>query len=277
MFLTAFFGHPDADTAVRATLSDGQVLMGAVRTRTLRLESGVGTLEIPLEDVGEVLPVAGGELADANGFVNVWLRNGSELRGRWADPELEMDIAVGGDDVAVNLPMNDLSRFQLQASARWPTGPVYRLRTSAGDDFLVDPTQTRLALQNKLGSFAPLLSECRSVAPIGAAEGDWRVELTTGTVLIGAMRDQTLTVALPMGPEEISVPLARFVSLQVEDWGGSRAAQLPEGREQGQRVYAEATSAAPAAAPTRAAVRDEGDADGWFDNDALEAAKADPR
>lgn len=277
MFLTAFFGHTDADTAVRATLSDGQVLMGAVRTRTLRLESGVGTLDIPLEDVGEVIPIVGGELADANGYVDVWLRNGSELRGKWADPELEMDVAVGGDDVAVSLPMNDLSRFQLQGSARWPAGPVYRLRTSGGDDFLVDPTQTRLALQNKLGSFAPLLSECRSVAPIGRAEGEWRVELTTGTVLIGTMRDQTLTVALPMGPEEVSVPLARFVSLQVEDWGGSRAAQAPEARDAAQRVHAEASGAAPAAAPTRAAVREEDDADGWFDNDALEAAKAQPR
>ena len=46
------------------------------------------------EDVGEVVPVEGDELAASGGYVNVWLRNGSELTGRWADPELDMALAV---------------------------------------------------------------------------------------------------------------------------------------------------------------------------------------
>ena len=78
-------------------------------------------------DVGEVVPATGGQLGEADGRVDVWLRNGSELRGTWADPHLAMSIRVGGADVPVDLPMNDLSRFQLQGDARWPGGPIYRM------------------------------------------------------------------------------------------------------------------------------------------------------
>ncbi len=234
--LIAALFHPHVpDTAVRATLGDGQILMGEVRTKTLRLEGGAGLLEIPLADVGEVVPAEGGELGDAHGYVNVWLRNGSELRGKWADPELDLAILVGGASVGVKLPMDDLTRFQLQGAERWPQGEVYRMRTSFGDDFLVDPARTHLALDNHLGSFEPLLSECRSIAPLGDPTGEWRVELQTGTVLVGHMRNDVVTVALPMGPESVSVPLAHFVSLRVENWGQplvpSAPPYQPDGRD----------------------------------------------
>ncbi len=207
-----------ADTPVRATLGDGQVLMGEVHTRTLRLTTGSGELEVPLADVGEVVPATGGQLGEADGRVDVWLRNGSELRGTWADPHLAMSIRVGGADVPVDLPMNDLSRFQLQGDARWPGGPIYRMKTRFGDDFLVDPSRTRLVVVNDLGTFSPLLSECASVAPVGDPQGPWRVMLQTGTVLLGKLQDDRVTVALPMGPSEVSVPLDQFVSLKMESW-----------------------------------------------------------
>ncbi len=221
------FAHSTDQTPVRATLEDGQILMGEVQTRTLRLQSGVGLLEIPLADVGEVVPVSGGGLGESEGRVDVWLRNGSELRGTWADPRLAMTIAVGGDDVPIDLPMNDLSRFQLQGGTRWPGGPVYRMQTSFGDDFLVDPARTHLVLENDLGTFSPLLSECKSVTPVGDPTGPWRIQLQTGTVLLGHLVDDQITVALPIGPEEISVPLQDFVSLHVESWGPARAAAPP--------------------------------------------------
>lgn len=217
-FFTAFSLQHHVDTAVRATLSDGQVLMGEVRTKVLRLASGVGDLEVPLADVGEVKPVRGDQLGSAEGQVDIWLRNGSELRGRWADPELAMGIAVGGKPVAVNLPMNQLTRFQLQARPEWSNEAVYRMKTSFGDDFLVDPSRTRVQIDNQLGSFSPVLTECRSVAPIGDPEGDWRIELETGTVLVGKLHDNAVTVALPMGPDSVTVPLKNFVSLRMETW-----------------------------------------------------------
>src|SRR5689334_15797738 len=113
-FLSMLFLHGAAETPVRATFDDGQILMGEVRTKTLKLRSGSGLLEIPLEDVGEVVPASLGGLWASEGRVDVWLRNGSELRGTWADPALAMTVRVGGEDVPVDLPMNDLSRFQLQ-------------------------------------------------------------------------------------------------------------------------------------------------------------------
>ncbi len=214
---TAFSLHPQVDTAVRATLSDGQVLMGEVRTRALRLMTGAGLVDVPLSDVGEVLP-AGSQLGTAEGQVNLWLRNGSELRGTWSDPELAMNILVGGGKVGVNLPMGKLTRFQLKGHEAWPQGPVYRLRTAQGDDVLVDPAKTHLRVENQLGSFTPSLAECVSVAPIDDPEGDWRIALSTGTVLVGQLEDDKVTVALPMGPKELTVALADFVSLRLETW-----------------------------------------------------------
>ena len=289
--------HPHVpDTAVRATLGDGQILMGEVRTKTLRLQGGEGLLEIPLADVGEVVPAEGGELGDAHGFVDVWLRNGSELKGKWADPQLDLAILVGGQSVGVQLPMDDLTRFQLQGSERWPQGEVYRMRTTYGDDFLVDPARTHLALDNNLGKFEPLLSECRSVAPVGDPTGEWRVELQTGTVLVGHMRDDVVTVALPMGPDTVSVPLAHFVSLHVENWGQPLMPVMPvvpqyqpDGRDyieepsrkpvddgsvsDGERGVTQPVEAPESvsqrATPARAAPA----AAGWFDSKALQGMK----
>lgn len=284
--LSAFAAPASAD--VRATLADGQVLFGDVRTRTLRLETGAGVLDVPLADVGEVVPASGGHLQGAEGLVDVWLRNGSELRGRWSDPKLAVDVAVGGRAVTVDLPMNELARFQLQGGARWPGGPVYRMRTAWGDDFLVDPSKTTLVVENHLGTFAPKLSECRSLAPVADPTGDWRIELMTGTVLIGQLQDDAVTVALPMGPKEVTVPLASFVSLRVESWEAPRrvaAVATPA------PVYAESMPVGLAAAPAHqkssrgapasrraehvatGVAADATTEDGWFDNAALEASK----
>lgn len=282
-FLSLLFLHGAPETPVRATFGDGQILMGEVHTKTLKLQTGSGLLEIPLDDVGEVVPAAVGGLGEAEGRVDVWLRNGSELRGTWADPKLAMSIAVGGDDVAIDLPMNDLSRFQLQGGAAWPTGPVYRMRTTAGDDFLVDPAKTELVLVNRFGTFAPKLSECRSVAPVGEAKGDWRIELQTGTVLIGHLQDDQVTVALPMGPDQISVKLDSFVSLRMESWGVAQPAAAPTLRQElppaeYDRAYAPDLPAEEPAPlgyeqsyrPTRARP---GSAPAWFDSAPLSAEK----
>lgn len=285
--------HARTETPVRATLGDGQILMGEVRTKTLLLETGSGTLEIPLADVGEVVPAVAGGLGESEGRVDVWLKNGSELRGTWADPKLAMRIRAGGSKVPVDLPMNDLSRFQLQGDARWPSGPVYRMRTRLGDDFLVDPARTQLVIQNDFGTFSPFLSECRMVAPVADPQGLWRIELQTGTVLIGHLQDGQVTVALPMGPAEISVPLDQFVSLRVERWDtlpqlsvsvreshkaqssgalGSPASEVSRYAE----IEATATVAGRAAgtrqAPARADVESVSK-DEWFDNGALQATK----
>jgi len=216
VLFTACRGSEDAP--VRATLSDGQVLYGSLRTATLKLEGSMGALEIPLSDVGEVVPVEGDEVSAADGHVKIWLRNGSELAGRWAEPELAMDIDVGGEEVRVDLPGGDLQRMQTQGGEIWPDAAVYRVRTAQGDDFLVDAAASQIVLQNDLGRFAPYLSECRSARPVGAPDGDWRVELETGTVLLGELVDDELTLALPLGPSEVTLPLASLVSMEQQDW-----------------------------------------------------------
>ncbi len=277
--LAVFHPHPAVETAVRATLADGQVLMGEVHTRVLRLATGAGVVDVPLAHVGEVLPVSSEGLQVGEGLVNVWLRNGSELRGRWSDPRLAMGIAVGGNDVPVDLPMNELTRFQLQGGEAWPQGPVYRMKTTWGDDFLVDAARTHLVVENQLGSFEPSLAECQSLAPIGDPEGDWRIALATGTVLIGKLRDESVTVSLPLGPEQMTIPLANFVSLKLETWGRPEPQPLltPPVRDDGWdgnrgAPAQEDVSAAPAS--SRPAGRAQSQkASGWFDSATLDETK----
>jgi len=278
------------DASVRATLSDGQVLYGSMRTATLKLEGSMGALEIPLSDVGEVVPVEGEEVAAADGHVKIWLRNGSELAGRWAEPELTMGIAVGGDEVRVDLPGGDLQRLQTQGGEIWPDSAVYRVRTAQGDDFLVDAAATQIVLKNDLGRFAPYLSECRSARPVGEPDGDWRIELETGTVLLGKLVDDELTLALPLGPSEVVLPLASLVSMEQQDWyvavndhkEKKRDAEVDDGRQRRgrwspwSREEAEEGVAAPDAAvmpveePAAAPTRSSGE---WFERGALEATK----
>lgn len=213
----------------------------------------------------------------------MWLRNGSELRGTWTDPTLAMRVKVGGEHTTVDLPLNDLQRFQLQGRNEWASGPVYRLKTAFGDDVLVDPARTTLVVHNQFGTFEPRLSECTRVEPVGATDGEWRVELSSGTILIGNLDNNALTVALPMGPDHVSLPLADVVSLSTDNWQPRVVQSYNEyqheivqehqsvtalsagprrARRQGQR-----SQAAPAMAPS-------GSDDAWFDRSVLEASKA---
>lgn len=225
LLLTACATDP-ADTAVRATLSDGQVLMGVVQTETLLLDGALGMLEIPLSDVGEVVPVEGDKIDDSEGMVTVWLRNGSELTGFWAEAELAIGIQVGGDEVTADLPVEEMTRFQLQAGQSWPESQVFRVRTIHGDDFLVDPWTTHVVIENELGTFSPTLSECVRLEPVGDPDGDWVIELGTGTVLIGPLAYDSLNLALPMGPETLDVPLEVLVSIERQDWSAAPGLDL---------------------------------------------------
>jgi len=267
--------------AVRATLEDGQVLYGDIRTQKLTLSSELGDLKIPLKDIGEVVPAEGDGVGDADRHVRVWLRDGSELVGRWQEPQLAMTIAVGRDDVRLDLPADQLNRLQTQGGEVWPRGAVYRVRTIHGDDFLVDARDSRFTLLNDLGEFSPTLADCVSVRPIDDPEGDWRVELGTGTVLIGRLKDNRLTLAMPMGPEEVTVPLASFDSMEQQSWstagrdGGFLQITGGRGKKAGSPGYADWEEQAAAAPEAARQLEDSDDAraDGWFQRHSLERAK----
>ncbi|MCP4810081.1 MAG: hypothetical protein GY913_20260 [Proteobacteria bacterium] len=289
ILLTLLTGCSELETPVRATLDDGQVLMGMVSTPTLLLNGGLGAIPIPIDDIGEVTPVEGGDLAGSGNHVTVWLRNGSELRGEWARPEIQMGIEAGGIIVPVDVTTDELLRLQMLDGQVWPEGVVYRVRTSHGDDFLIDPELTQIELQNDMGLFAPFLSECISVAPIEGSD-DWRIELATGTVLVGPLADDAITFALPMGPATVDVPLDVLVGLDRQDWGTASRDWLStmDYERAAAPVAAEpmvgygAGAAENAAWETgmiedeiqRAAPRARLDSGGWFTNDAMRDFKA---
>ncbi|MCB9745007.1 MAG: hypothetical protein H6741_08405 [Alphaproteobacteria bacterium] len=257
-----------AEHAVRVTLDDGQVLLGDITTDTLFLESGLGTLAIPLGDVGEVEPVEGGALGGSGDHVTVWLRDGSELSGRWKEPELAMAIQVGGGPVPVELPTAQLQRLQTQGGEVWPEGDVFRVATIYGDDFIVDPSQTHLTLVNALGSFSPALTEMASLTPLDGTEGDWVIQLFTGTVLIGPLEGDAVTLALRMGPESVEVPLDALVSIERQAWSpGYYAAPIVNEEalpaETGEAELQQ-TVAPPAARSSPS---------GWFDNSMMRQSK----
>jgi hypothetical protein len=192
--------------------------------------------------------------------VTVWLRDGSELRGKWKEPELAMEIQVGGGPVAVDLPTSRLERFQTQDGEVWPDRAVMRVRTSFGDDFLVDAEATRLSIVNELGTFSPFLSECLGAAPLGDPEGEWRIELHTGTVLIGPLADEAVVLIPAMGPREVVVPAEHLLALERQAWNPGYYAAPAE--EMGDSMMPQA-----APAPTRSSP------EGWFDNYRLRQSK----
>ncbi|MBX2797838.1 MAG: hypothetical protein KTR31_09225 [Myxococcales bacterium] len=258
-------------TPVGATLDDGQVLIGKVRTSALTLTGSFGDVDVPLSDVGMVLPVEGRTLKDSGRNVTVWLRNGSELKGEWSEPELSMALPMGGHEIDVGLEVDRLQALQLQGSEHWPEDGLYRVRTTWNDDFLVDPKATRVVVSNELGRFDPFLSECRAVGPISDPTGDWRVELVTGTVLIGPLDTEEITFALPMGPDEIVVPLEALAALERGVW-------TQHGPKEGGGVFSpveevmQVPNRRPRPAPS-AAKPGLSSSQGWFDNTELEASK----
>ena len=257
---------------VRATLDDGQIVVGAVQTPTLLLQSQAGLLEVPLDDVGEVRPSEGGALSESNGNVSLWLRNGTELVGQWAEPELAMGLEIGGSIASVELPAEELLRVQLQGGADFPVGDVYRVRTLWGDDVVVDPEATTLSIKSSLGTFSPTLSECAEASPIAEPDGDWRIELFNGTVLIGPLSDESLTFGLPRGPDVFTVPLTAFAGLEHQRWEGTETWSLDSSFTEVQLAQPMIldTASPEAPAPTHAPpAKKLIDAPGWFSSSGL--------
>lgn len=210
-------GDPSAETPIRASMHDGQVLMGTVSTDAVQLETGLGTLAVPLDDIGEIVPVEAADVAAAKGQVEVFLRNGSGFRGKWTAPELAMGVTAGGEVVEVDVPTGDLLRLQFTGSEDWKTD-VTRLHTKFGDDFLVDAQGSRLTVQSSLGTFRPTIAECTVMRPIADPTGPWHIELQSGTILEGPLAEDHLVLALPMGPGSVDVKLADIVWIAKEQW-----------------------------------------------------------
>ena len=114
--------------------------------------------------------------------------------------------------------MDALQRFQLQGGEAMAEGMIYRVRTVWGDDFVVDGSATWLTLENDLGSFTPALDEVTELTALD--DGDWRMSLQTGSVLIGPLAGEEIDLALPLGPDGIEVPIDEITSIQLQDWGG---------------------------------------------------------
>jgi hypothetical protein len=285
LLFTACEGPSDlSGTPLGVALEDGQVVVGEIQTDVLRLDGAFGELTIPLDDVGAIFPAEGQRVGDGGGGVTVWLRNGGELRGVWSEPELRLGLAVGGKMVPIDVPVDGITSVQTRGEAVWPDREVFRVKTTWGDDFLVDAEVSQLALENELGTFAPFLSECVKAEPVGEPTGDWRIELVGGTVLIGPLVDGEVTFLLPMGPEAVTVALDDFVSLQRESWGYSTSGEAEGALRQEAATAAEPgdTGAGayetPAAAPARRYRTPAlSSGQGWFDQRGLEVEKSKKR
>ncbi len=201
---------------VRITLVDDQVLVGHLTTRTIELETGMGPLEFDSADAGELGPIEGPGIDASGHMVNLWLRNGSEFRGRWNRPEVEVQLDVGGEGHSIDVPIAKLARLQFSGDEIWPEESVFRIRTKDGDDFFVDVSRTQLEFSNELGTFKPYLEEIERIDPLDEAKRSWRMTLENGTSLVAELRQTELDLAFAMGPEALRLPLAAVVSMQRE-------------------------------------------------------------
>jgi small nuclear ribonucleoprotein (snRNP)-like protein len=207
--------RPTPVEPVRVTLADDQIVVGDVQTTHLELDGALGRLHIPLDDVGEIAPTTG-PLGASDDDVTVWLRNGTELRGRWLDPALTLGMTVGGEPLTLDMPMADVGRVQTTGATLWPDRPVFRVQTRHGDDLLIDPETTRVTLVNGMGTLSPFLSECRNLAPL--PNGDWRIELQNGSVFTGPLQHDRFDFAMPLGPDRVTIPVADVTRLTWQSW-----------------------------------------------------------
>ncbi|MBI4569224.1 MAG: hypothetical protein HY719_12585 [Planctomycetes bacterium] len=226
------------DTSVRATLADEQVFIGDLDTKTIALKTGIGALDLDPADIGEIGPVEGSDLKVSGAAVKVWLRNGSEFAGSWTDPSAAIAVTIGGERQSVPLPIERLKRLQFTGSEVWPEEKVVRVLTTSGDDFLVDAASSRMTLTNDLGSFRPTFDEIAALRPLTAENRQWRVELTSGMVLLGAVEGESLRFRMHLGPREVDVPLIKLKEIRQEFWryrgeaGGDAAADSLRAEEE---------------------------------------------
>lgn len=214
LILASCLPSDEEASAVRVSLDAGQVLVGEVTAGALSLDSPLGTLDLPMHLIGEVEPVEGTDLAGSRDHVRVWLRDGSELVGKWAEPELDVDVEIGGETLAIGVPMQGVQRLQLSGDADFPDEGTFRVRTAFGDDVFIDAAETVLPLQTDLGELSPLLSEVATLTRQAEDADTWRVELRTGTVLVGQVATDALALELRIGLPTLDVPLDDLVSIE---------------------------------------------------------------
>jgi len=217
---------------VRVALADGQVLHGTVSTEAFVVKTSLGELSFPAAHTGELGPLEGDDMKTSGNAVRLWVRDGSEFIGEWVAPGLEVVVHVGGQDVPVSVPIDRLERCQFRAAAVRPQGAVHRVRTTHGDDFLVDPARSRIAFRSDLGRFETTLAEVRDMEPISEDRARWRFHLTSGTVLTGEIEGKALTLALVLGPDSVTIPIDRMASIARETWQmRAQAQQLAYARD----------------------------------------------
>lgn len=233
--LTGCFSSGVEPSTVRVSLAQDQALVGEVHRGALTLDSPLGSLSLPMASIGEVEPVEGEDLAGSGDHVRVWLRDGSELVGRWAEPELEVQTRIGGGELAIAVPMSGVRRLQLTGTADVPEDGTFRVQTAFGDDVFIDAAETVLPLRTELGDLRPLLSEVQTLAQEDGT-GTWRVTLRTGTALVGTVATDALDLQLRIGPPSIQVPLDDLVSIERMSWDPGLWS-TPAPAEVGDRFY----------------------------------------
>jgi small nuclear ribonucleoprotein (snRNP)-like protein len=206
----------DLRPRVQVKLNDGQVLVGRLATRTFTLMTGLGIVSFDTADAGELGPLEGTDLNQSKHLVRLWLRNGSEFIGGWQKPSVTVAVSIGGKEIPINVPIAKVSRLQFRGAQIWPDGPVFRIRTTSGDDFFVDVTRTRIGFENELGCFEPYLSEITHILPRDPAKTSWEIHLSQGMIFNGRIPQKILSLQLEMGPETISLPLVEIERMEYQ-------------------------------------------------------------
>lgn len=250
----------DRRPQVLVTMSDGQRLMGRLTTDSFALDTGMGSLSFDATVAGELGPVEGGDVKAAAKKIRLWLKNGSEFVGTWQEPAVELELDLGERKRLIKVPIDKLARLQFYGEPIYTDEPLFRIRTSHGDDFYVDVTRTRLELTSDLGQFDPYLGEIDRLEPIGADGKRWRIRMESGTVLIGTLAREALDLRLAVGPEQIALPVGAVKQMARQHM--MVPGRFSAGMSIASDVQAEA-SIAPQSAPAK----------GFYDNSTQRALK----
>jgi hypothetical protein len=244
LFVTSCASDPRP--RVLATLSDGQRLYGRLATATFRLDTTLGELEFDRAVAGELAPEDDHEATATSRRVRLWLRDGSEFVGVWQSPAVELELIIGDERRALEIPIARLARLQFAGDPVWPEGQIGRITTREGDDFFVVVTREQLAIESDLGHFQPRLDEISSIELASEDPRRWRIALAGGTVLHGTIAQEHLALRTVIGAVALALPLGRlqrFMHHRLEpigiEWHSMSAATAapPTGADESERGY----------------------------------------
>ena len=210
-----------ASTGDTVTMRNGDIYVGRLLADTLSLGTGMGELEIPVEQIHSITIDPGTQRA------HIYTHAGEQLKGQLTDEAIRVSRL---QDPTLPLSVGDidnilLSRPEQPEQPEQPTIPSVWLETTAGDRLRVEPRFEQLGLQSADGERQYALARLRHIdTSLHSFEDELLTQFTLvdGTPIQGSLMTTSLPLSSPYRTElDLPVVTLSRLSLMTEDTAAS--------------------------------------------------------